>query len=127
MALDQQMNCFEWQNRSSDYLDGVLSESLKREADEHLENCSECNERNKRYRQILSSIAGQPRVAPPPSLKKAPFSAAIPRDTALLSLTQWERIPWYLRTILEGTAIVVLILGGITSAPKIRALYERKI
>src|SRR5687767_4010791 len=98
MAVDQQMNCFEWQNRSSDYLDGSLPESRKRDADDHVESCKDCSERYKHYRLIISSIASQPRTSLPSTLRKAPLSAIIPRvETSKLSFSTWELIPWYFR------------------------------
>jgi hypothetical protein len=122
------MNCFEWQNRASDYLDGALIGTAKREADDHLEGCKDCNERHKHYRLILTSVASQPRSSLPIPIRKAPFAVALPRlDMARLGRSRWEQIPWYIRTTLEGTSIVFLILLGISAGPKVRALYERNI
>jgi hypothetical protein len=122
------VNCFEWQNRVSDYMDGTLAGPLKTEADEHVDSCKDCGERHKRYRQILNHIASQPRSALPVPIRKSPLSAALPKiDVAWLGRSQWERVPWYLRTTLEGVGIVLVILAGISSGPRIRALYDRGI
>lgn len=122
------MTCFEWQNRASDYLDGAMIGSTKREADDHLEGCKDCNERHKHYRLIITSIASQPRSALPIPIRKAPFAVALPRlDIARLGRSRWDQLPWYVRTTLEGTSIVFLILLGISAGPKVRALYERNI
>ena len=130
------MNCFEWQSRSSDFLDGSMSAALKQEADRHLSSCRECGERHQHYRLILTSVASQPRISMPPALRKAPLSAFLP-PTSLVggdddlaahaprpeaerwrARAWWERVPWLLRTTLEGTGIVLLILVGISAGPE---------
>ena len=122
------MGCFEWQSRATDYLDGALIGPVKQEADDHLESCATCKERHRRYRALLAQVAGQPKAAMPPQLKKAPFSAIVPpSDVARGARSRWERIPWFVRTTLEGTSIVLLILLGISTGPKLRQFYERRI
>lgn len=122
------MNCFDWHNRASDFLDGTLTGPPKGEADEHLESCSDCRERHQHYRLILTSIANQPRSALPVPIRKAPLAAAFPRlDIARMSRSRWEQVPWYLRTTVEGTGIVLLILLGISYGPKLRTLFERNL
>ena len=66
------MNCFDLQNRASDFLDGNLTGSQKTEADQHLDDCRDCSERYKRYRIILTSISSQPRSALPIPIRKSP-------------------------------------------------------
>lgn len=128
MVMGPEMNCFEWHNRASDYLDGTLMGTAKRDADEHLDGCKECSDRHKHYRLILTSIASQPRSALPIPIRKAPLSATLPRmDLARLGRTRWEQVPWYIRTTVEGTSIVLLILLGISNGPKLRALFERNL
>ncbi len=121
------MNCFEWQSRSSDYLDGTLPNSLKQEADQHLDFCHSCNDRYKHYRIILSSIASQPRSTLPIPVRKAPFTASIPKAERVrgLARTRWQRVPWYLRSSIEGVSVVFLIIVGIATGPRIRRVYER--
>ncbi len=122
------MNCFEWNNRVSDYLDGTLIGTPRREADEHLESCSDCKERHKHYRVIITSIANQPRSALPIPIRKAPYTQQIPRlHVGWFSRSRWEQLPWYLRTTLEGTGIVLLILLGISAGPKVRSIYEKRL
>lgn len=122
------MNCFEWQNRSSDYLDGSLIGSRKQEADEHLDSCPACMTRLQHYRTILHAIASQPRGSLPIAIRKSPMTSALPRlDAARLTGSRWERIPWYLRTTIEATSIVLVILAGISAGPKLRAIYEKGI
>ncbi len=130
------MNCFEWQTRASDYLDGTLIGGLKRDADRHLDSCRACAERYKRFRVILESIGSQPRTGLPIPIRKAPLARgprfdasgqALVRDLARIGRLRWRRLPWYLRTSIEGSAIVALILLGVSSGPRIRALYERSI
>jgi hypothetical protein len=126
--MNSTMNCFDWQNRASDYLDGSLTGAPKRQADEHLESCSDCRERHQHYRLILTSIASQPRSSLPVPIRKAPLQAALPRlDLARMGRSRWEQVPWYIRTTAEGTGIVLLILLGISYGPKLRALFERNL
>lgn len=122
------MNCFGWQNISSDFIDGTLIGVRKKEADAHLDGCERCAERYRRYRLIIDSIADQPRSTLPIPIRKAPLSVALPKaDASRFSRRRWERVPWYLRTTVEASAIVFVTLLGISSAPKIRALYEQKV
>jgi hypothetical protein len=128
MAVGQlAMNCFEWQNRASDFLDSELDNSTQLAAQQHLDSCTNCSTRHQHYRLILSSIASQQRVPIPPSLRKAPFSALIPKTDPSVKRSYWERIPWYIRTVLEGASIVSVILVGISVGPKARQLYERSV
>ena len=122
------MNCFEWHNRASDYLDGTLIGTIKREADEHIDACHECRERHKHYRIILTSIENQARIPLPISIRKSPLTSGLPKlEITHLSRSKWEQIPWYLRTGIEGASIVLLILMGISAGPKVRAVYEHRI
>lgn len=128
MDLASEMNCFQWQNSSSDYLDGTLSEESKAEADLHLKECSECNKRLNHFKQMISSIVQRPKSQLPETLRSAPFSAELPRlETQTLDRSMWQRIPWYLRTVIEGLGIVTLVLLAISSAPKIRSMYEARM
>jgi hypothetical protein len=120
------MNCFEWLTRSSDYLDGTLTGSKKEDADTHLDSCSGCSEHYQHYRLILTSISSQPRSSLPIELRKAPFSATLPRLELSLNKSRWEQVPWYLRTAFEATGIVLLVLAGVSLGPKIRSVYEQK-
>jgi hypothetical protein len=122
------IDCFEWQSRATDFLDGTLLGPMKLEADQHVETCPTCKERNRRYRALLAQVAGQPKLTLPAPLKKAPFSAIVPpADVARGARSRWERVPWFIRTTIEGTSIVLLILLGISTGPKLRQFYERRI
>ena len=121
------MNCFEWQNRSSDYLDGTLIGALKKSADEHLEGCDYCREKHKRYLLILSTVNSQPRTALPIPLRKDPFSNKLPGLGIKGSRARWQNLPWYFRTGIEGLGIAVAILFVIAVVPKIRSAYERGV
>lgn len=120
------MNCFEWRNHASDYLDGALIGAMKSEADRHLDSCKECSERQKHFRIILSSVSSQPRTPLPIPIRKAPLSSGRPLFD-IKRLGRWDRIPWYLRTTLEGVGIVAMILLGISAGPRIRSLYEKSL
>ncbi|MGZ3696594.1 MAG: anti-sigma factor family protein [Bdellovibrionota bacterium] len=119
------MDCFQWQSHASEFIDGSLGEPLGRLAEAHLDGCKECKEHHQHYRLILTSIAGQARKPLPAPLRAAPLSAILPRPE--LARSRWERIPWYLRTTLEGMSIVLVILIGISAGPRVRRLYERSI
>jgi hypothetical protein len=122
------MDCFELQNRSSDFLDGTLIGSARRDADDHLAGCASCTEKQKHYRLLVTSLSKQSRVALPVSMRRSPLSGGFPRlEVARLGRSRWEQVPWYVRTTVEGATIVALILLGISTGPKIRNLYERNI
>lgn len=121
------MNCFEWISRSSDYLDGTLIGAKKQEADQHLDRCTDCNERYKHFRLIITAVASKPRSSVPISLQKAPFSSRLPRLDLGLKTTRWARIPWYIRTPLEAAGIVFLTLATVSIGPKLRILYEKRL
>jgi hypothetical protein len=128
------VNCFDWQNRASEYLDGSLIGNLKREADEHVESCEDCGTRHKHYRLLLSSIASQPRTSLPVAIRKAPLSAPIhPLSKAqsgvswMARLRKWSNVPWYIRVPAEGASIVLLVTLAISAGPRLRTIYERKV
>lgn len=64
----------------------------------------------------------------PEDLKSDPLHAETqhagvgPRGTRL-----WRKIPWPIRTALEGTSIVLVVLMGVSAGPKIREFYEREL
>ncbi len=120
------MNCFEWQSRASDYLDCTLIGTAKRDADEHLDGCRACSEKYKHYRLILTAVAGQPRSSLPVPIRKAPLESVLPKRGRRERIkAHWKHLPWFMRSSLEGLAIVMIILLGISAGPKLRALYER--
>jgi hypothetical protein len=121
------MNCFEWQNRSSDYLDGALLGATKKEADQHLETCAQCSERLKRYRTIVSSISKQTRSELPSPIRKSPLNFPTPRLDARSRRSRWERAPWFVRTGVEGLGIAFIILFIVAMVPRVRSVYERSI
>lgn len=122
------MSCFQWQSRVSDYLDGALDSSLKSEAERHAHDCKTCGERLQHYQAILKKLSEQPRLSLPPALKKNLKKTSVPKLELLwLNFGRWDKLPWYLRTCVEGLGIVVLVLIGISSAPRIRTLYEKSI
>ncbi len=122
------VNCFDFQNHASDYLDGTLNLEEKKSIESHVTNCKDCNEKSKHYRLILASISNQSRSSLPIAIKRAPFNSALPRkDISRLRRTGWEAIPWYVRASLEGGGIILLVLVGISAGPKIRSAYEKGI
>ncbi len=121
------MNCFEWQNRASDYLDGTLIGPLKREADAHLDSCPDCSRRHERFRRLTDSIAHQPRSQLPIVLRKSPLSFALPKLTSLSRRSRWERAPWFIRSSIEGLGIAVVILTIVAVVPRARTFYEKSL
>ena len=122
------MSCFDWQNRSADYLDGTMIASLKRDADQHLDACPACNEKHGHYRRILTSISGRPRVGLPIAIRKNPLSFILPRlESGSARSTRWERTPWFIRTSVEGLGVAFLVLGVIAMVPRIRGIYDRSL
>ena len=125
------MSCFQWQNHVADYLDGNLAEPQLHQAEEHLETCKDCTEHLKHYRQIIAAIANQPRSVLPAAIKKAPLALPLApplsrAEFSFLSLSRWQKIPWYFRTLLEGLATIAVITIGISSAPKLKDWYEKR-
>src|SRR5947209_10855726 len=119
------MNCFDWQNRASDYLDGALPGARKLEADEHLEHCHACMDHFHHYRTLVETIASQPRSALPIPIRKAPLTAPLPKRSLLRRTSfRWSQMPWHLRTPIEGLGIIFLVLIAISAGPRIRNLYE---
>jgi hypothetical protein len=121
------MNCFEWQSRTSEFLDGSLPASTKKEAEAHVSDCKECSERHKHYRLILSSIASQKRSALPVPIRKAPLATLIPKFESQSRKSRWERAPWFVRTSVEAFGIAFIVLFVVAMVPQIRKLYERSI
>lgn len=127
MVVGAVMNCFEWQNRVSDYLDGTLIGSAQREAEDHLESCRSCNERQKHYRLILSTLSSQPRSTLPVPIRKSPLGFNLPKLDLRNRKSKWEQVPWFVRTGAEGLGIATLILFVVALVPRIRTLYEQSI
>ncbi|MBC7691288.1 MAG: zf-HC2 domain-containing protein [Methylotenera sp.] len=121
------INCFEWQNRSSDFLDGTLIGTPRRLADEHLDSCESCSERHRRYVTLLSTISSQPRAAVPIPLRQAPLAFSLPKLDISNSRSKWQQTPWFIRTGVEGLGLACITLIVISMVPKMRSLYERGI
>lgn len=128
LSLEPTMDCFKWQCQFGDYLGGALPPLVTRAADPHLESCKNCLNHSRHYRLIIDSIARQPKLKLPEALKKSPLKRDLPKlHLSRNSLAQWERIPWYIRTLLEGISIVLIVMIGVSYAPKLRSLYEGQI
>jgi hypothetical protein len=122
------MNCFDWQNRASDIVDGMIVGEEKLEAEEHLKVCRRCAERGKRYRTLVGAIGSQPRSLLPVPIRKAPLSVQLPKTAKRIpGRGTWHQLPWYVRSPLEGVSIVLVILVAISAGPRIRGLYERAL
>ncbi len=126
------MNCFEWSQNISDYLDSALSKKSSEAFNEHLKACASCREKLSHFEKIIDSIKGNSVEAIPQRLLENPLSDRFPSGSSLylrflMTLQKWKYIPWYVRTLLEGVGIVVCILISISSAPRLRALYEMSL
>ncbi len=124
------MQWFEWQSLSSDYLDGTLTPEAAKRAEAFLAGAGEERERQVRYRKIVAAIGAQPRVALPATLKQTPATFSLPKlepKTGPGRNTRWERMPWFIRTSIEGAGIALVILLVVGLVPRLRTLYERSI
>ncbi len=123
------MNCFEWQNHVSDYLDGKLKPDCKEFADQHIKQCQSCAEKHHHYLKIIDSISNQKKSALPPPIRKSPFSVPLPHFSLASRKERWSKTPWYVRSGVEGLGITFTILFVIALIPKIlpkvKNLYER--
>lgn len=76
-------------------------------------------------------IASQPRqLLPEPAAEQAhekKWELRLHKGGPLQQLAQWRRTPWYVRTGIEGFAVLVMILVTIFGVPKLRTLYERSL
>ena len=122
------MSCFEWQNHLSDLLDGALLGSSRQLAEAHLEQCDDCHSQYSRFIQIKNQLGIRSRATLPVGLRQNPLGSGFKAiQWAKLSRTQWEQIPWFLRTPIEGLGIVFVILLGVSIGPKLRGVYEKNI
>ena len=126
--MEHQMSCFHFQSRLSEFLDENLDKHHRTKIENHLKNCKNCEERLNHYESIINSLKNLPKASVPPQLKKNLKKYSLPRIQLIwMNLGKWEKLPWYVRTFLEGVAIVALVLIGISSAPRLRTLYEKSV
>ncbi len=115
------MNCFEWQNQSSDYLDGALSPFRKKEADTHMKSCLKCSKRLERYQALIHSLSSQP------SSPREAGGHLVPLDLLRRERPEWKKIPWYIRIPIEGSFLAFLILAVVTWGPPAKRFLDRKL
>ncbi len=126
--MDELLNCFQWRHHLSDLLDENLPKPILNKVQLHLSTCSSCEVSFQRYLQIVAAIRGQDKSRVPEALRNAPLSAVLPQITASqFSLSQWEKLPWYLRTSLETVGVVLLVLVGISSGPRLKTWYDNSV
>lgn len=96
--------------------------------------CIECGLELQRMRAIQQAIRNLPVAEFPNQWIENPLliapkttrhEAHRPRDRR--RRRRWADLPWGLRTTLEGSAIVGLILGLVLLGPQLRKLYERSV
>ncbi|MBU6374971.1 MAG: zf-HC2 domain-containing protein [Bdellovibrionales bacterium] len=132
MALGSNMTCFDWHNLSSEYLDGSLAPVLKRKADDHLAQCSDCHERHQHYRLILESLHSLTRIGVPNEVQHELETGVSQSKTTSNSLFPWVS-PAAIKAILRSPRTIVpgfLIICGLVilaALPKIRSIYETRL
>lgn len=75
---------------------------------------------------ILSTLYQLPKKKIPKPLADASLSFSVPTWEGFRnSLLQIGKMPWYIRIFIEAAGMVSLVLVAISSAPKVRDLYEK--
>jgi hypothetical protein len=118
MDLDLRMNCFQWKNQISDYLEGTLPEKEMEKAKLHLSHCKDCTQAEKRFQTILYLITHEPKIQFPQSTASTHSFLCFPYS--------WKNPPWFLRILLEGIITLLFIITIIYSIQTLKALYEKK-
>lgn len=119
------MNCFQWSSRASEHLDGLLPPPELRQASAHLDTCADCSHKFEHFRR-LSQLMGEKRRTPLPlSIRKQPTSWFPHKLSGVSALSSWERLPWIIRSAMEGFGVAFVVFAVIAMTPKIRELYER--
>ena len=130
------LNCFEWSNHVSGFLDGNLPPAIQKLAGQHLDECKDCSERNHRYRQILDSIRSLKRISAPAKIKYERDPQEGPKKTQ--KSNRWSRADQFIRPVARylrslnarSWAWISVSLFGfvvLTSLPKLRAMYEARV
>ena len=126
--MENTMNCFQFKSYLFDWLNRSADQQTFKMLENHLQQCRQCHTLMTHHQVILSLIESQPLSTLPESLKKEPFSTALPRLTSMpFSLSRWQRIPWYVRVLLESGLIVLGVITLVSSTPKLREIYENQI
>ena len=126
--MENSINCFQFKSHLSDFLSHSADPKILETLHAHLEQCKPCHTHHHHHQTILSLLENQPTSTLPKSLREAPFSAALPRMTSMpFSVSRWQKIPWYLRVLLECGLIVTGVITLVSSTPKLRELYENHI
>src|SRR5262245_27563240 len=117
MDLDRsstkQLDCFGFQARFAEL--AAASDETEQHSllQQHLKSCKSCAAKNAHYDVILQTLRNQPKHSMPKILKR-PFAYF-----KLPWMSRWEHLPWYVRTSIETAAIILVILIGISSVPKL--------
>ncbi len=124
------MNCFEFETRTSEYLDDLLPESLKPQAQQHLESCKKCKERSKRFQTILNQIHNIKKMSVPLRLRSDALQGvreSLPISSRLAQWgAAWGRLPWLPKSLIQTLLISTLIVFSVGIVPEIRYLYEKQ-
>lgn len=124
------MNCFEWENHASEYLDGLLSMSMRKKAETHLAQCLKCQKSESRYRSVISRFSQLPRMNLPIGLRNAPLSRhpiLLPQHPLAQSSSTRSNSPWYVRGGFEAFFIAGSIFIALWAIPRIKSVYDESL
>ena len=104
-------NCDKFKRRMSEFLDGELRGTLKREFEEHIKKCRVCSNAVTRLQNIRSSLR---QLSP---IKTSPdFDAMLRARIRLTSSARWRNyggrnvvMPWRIPAFALGTIVVVIV------------------
>ena len=126
--MENSLNCFQFKKMSVDFFTSDLNDMHTDALRNHFNQCSACQELSAHYQIIQSILKNHPQAALPPTLKAAPFSAALPKlPSGSVSSSRWERSPWYMRILIQTSLIVFCVTALVSSTPKLREIYETQI
>jgi hypothetical protein len=110
------LTCFELKNRSSEVLDGTISPSLKKLADQHLAICFDCSEHFSHYRTIVDKIRHFQTRSMPDSLRQNWTKTTSSEETRFMRWKKSTQGHKFVRVVVEMltfamvTAMIFMIL-----------------
>lgn len=125
------MNCFDWNNHASEYLDGLLAPTLRKQADAHLAGCKNCQGREAHLRLLTRKFAALPRMSLPIELRQDPLTRHPVMHPQNVSAPESSRArsgsPWYVRGGFEALFVAASILIVLWAIPKIKTVYDESL
>jgi len=118
------MNCREFREIFSDYLEGTLEERLRLEADEHLARCADCSALVERAGANIRLLSGLPDLDPGDDLLKKLYSIAGPPEK-----TAWQRVFDFLgrpsvQPLLTALTVLMIFFTFLAGHPDGKALRK---